>query len=85
MRGHTQKATEPKTPKESLNSSTIQKYLTTKEVNPKSPGLEKETAGGKREKERVGKTKRGPRRYWNGKGTRFKQYGGTEEYSTNAN
>lgn len=41
MRGRTLKGTEPKTPKESLNTNMIQKYLT-KESSPKSPGSEKQ-------------------------------------------
>lgn len=48
MRGRSQKATEPKTPKESLNMRAIQKYL--KEASAKSPGLEKKQLGTKDKK-----------------------------------
>lgn len=48
MRGRSHKTTEPKTQRESLNTSvtasSIQKYLTTKEGNQKSPDVEKKTS-----------------------------------------
>lgn len=55
MRGQSQKATEPKTPKESLNTSTIQKYL--KEASSKSPGLERKQTGAKEKKKKLAKLK----------------------------
>lgn len=55
MRGRSQKATEPKTPKESLNMSTIQKYL--KDASSKSPGLEKKRTSTKEKKKELGKLK----------------------------
>lgn len=48
MRGRNQKIAEPKIPRESLNSSTIQKYL--KEVSVKSPGADMKQAGTKDKK-----------------------------------
>lgn len=50
---------EPKTPKESLNLSTIQKYLVTKEVSPNSLDTEKKQQGVKEKKKVVVKQKRG--------------------------
>lgn len=55
MRGRSQKAAEPKTPRESLNSSTIQKYL--KDVSTKSPGLDKKQTGTKEKKKELAKQK----------------------------
>lgn len=43
MRSRTQKSAEPKTPRESLNSSSIQKYL--KKTSVKSPGTDTKLAG----------------------------------------
>lgn len=51
MRGRSQRVVEPKKPRESLNSSSIQKYL--KEVSsgsPKSPAQESKHQGGKEKK-----------------------------------
>lgn len=56
MRGRTLKGSEPKTPKESANTSTIKKYLT-KDGSPKSPGLEKQQQGIKDKKKDPGKKK----------------------------
>lgn len=48
MRGRTQRAAEPKTPRESLNSSSIQKYL--KEASSKSLGADMKQVGMKDKK-----------------------------------
>lgn len=48
MRRRTQRTTEPKIPRESLNSSSIQKYL--KEASSKSPGLDMKQVGTKEKK-----------------------------------
>lgn len=53
MRGRSQKSAEPNKPRDSLNSSTIQKYL-------KSPGMENKQQEAKDKKKVVTKNKKGP-------------------------
>lgn len=57
MRGQAQRTAEPKTPRESLNSSSIQKYL--KEASSKSPGSDTKQAGTKDKKKDQQKQKGG--------------------------
>lgn len=57
MRGRSLRATEPQNPIESLNTSSIQKYL--KEANLKSPGMEVKQSGTKDKKKDQQKQKGG--------------------------
>lgn len=57
IRGRAQRSAEPKTPRDSLNSSSIQKYL--KEASSKSPGTDTKQAGTKDKKKDQQKQKGG--------------------------
>lgn len=57
MRGHSTRTTEPQNTRESLNTSSIQKYL--KEVSAKSPGMEAKQPGTKDKKKEQQKQKGG--------------------------